>query len=231
MQKNKLYNMNCEEGLKLVENNTVDLVVIDPPYLINLTKVKKPTKFNNYANDILDIKDGFNREILDLLVQKMKKINIYIYCSKLQVPMYLNYFKDKNCNYEILAWHKTNPSPLVNNTYLPDTEYVLFFRQKGVRVYGNYHTKAKYYLSGTLQKEKKMYRHPTVKPIEFIERHIINSSNEGDLVLDCFAGSGTTLVACIKNNRNFIGFEREEKYCKIAEKRINEALKQRGNSK
>ena len=39
MQKNKLYNMNCEEGLKLVENNTVDLVVIDPPYLINLTKV------------------------------------------------------------------------------------------------------------------------------------------------------------------------------------------------
>ena len=68
-------------------------------------------------------------------------------------------------------------------------------------------------------------------PIEFIERHIINSSNEGDLVLDCFAGSGTTLVACIKNNRNFIGFEREEKYCKIAEKRINEALKQRGNSK
>ena len=119
MQKNKLYNMNCEEGLKLVENNTVDLVVIDPPYLINLTKVKKPTKFNNYANDILDIKDGFNREILDLLVQKMKKINIYIYCSKLQVPMYLNYFKDKNCNYEILAWHKTNPSPLVNNTYLP----------------------------------------------------------------------------------------------------------------
>ena len=63
MQRNKLYNMKCEEGLKLIEDKSIDLVVIDPPYLINLTKVKKPTKFNGYANDILDIKDGFKPEI------------------------------------------------------------------------------------------------------------------------------------------------------------------------
>ena len=58
----------------------------------------------------------------------------------------------------------------------------------------------------------------------FIENHIINSSNEGDLILDCFAGSGTTLVGAINQNRNFIGFEINNQYYEIAKRRIEEAL-------
>ena len=117
-----------------------------------------------------------------------------------------------------------NPSPLTNNNYLPDTEYVVFAREKGVRLNGNYHTKRKYYISGTNQTDKKKYKHPTIKPLPFIENHIINSSNEGDLILDCFAGSGTTLVGAINQNRNFIGFEINKEYYKIAQARINEVI-------
>ena len=84
-----------------------------------------------------------------------KKINIYIFCSKRQVKDLLQYFVGKGCNYEILTWHKQNPSPLKNNNYLPDTEYVIFAREKGVRLYGNYHTKRKYYISGVNQVDKK----------------------------------------------------------------------------
>ena len=146
-----------------------------------------------------------------------------------------------------------NPSPLTNNIYLPDTEYIVFAREKGVRLYGNYHTKRKYYISGVNQADKKKWKHPTIKPLPFIENHIINSSNEGDLILDCFAGSGTTLVgainendvvldcfigsgttavASILENRKFIGFEINKKYYEIAQYRINEALeKKKGENK
>lgn len=228
LKPNEIYNMDCMEGLKLLDDNSVDLVIIDPPYLLNLNKVKKPTNMNNYANELLNLKNGFDLKVLDILIQKMKKINIYIYCCKRQVKDLLNYFSDKNCNHEILTWHKLNPSPLINNNYLPDTEYILFFREKGVKVYGNYHTKRKYYLSLTNKVDKQKYKHPTIKPLELIERHIINSSKEGDLVLDCFCGSGTTLVGAINQNRKYIGFEIDKNYYEIAKKRIEEVLIKKG---
>ena len=228
LKTNEIYNMDCMEGLKLLDDNSIDLVIIDPPYLLNLNKVKKPTNMNNYANELLNLKNGFDLKVLDILIQKMKKINIYIYCSKRQVKDLLNYFSDKNCNHEILTWHKLNPSPLINNNYLPDTEYILFFREKGVKVYGNYHTKRKYYLSLTNKVDKQKYKHPTIKPLELIERHIINSSKEGDLVLDCFCGSGTTLVGAINQNRRYIGFEIDKNYYEIAKKRIEEVLIKKG---
>ncbi len=220
---NEIYNMDCMEGLKLLDDNSIDLVIIDPPYLLNLNKIKNTSSFNSYANELLELKDGFDLKVLDILIQKMKKINIYIYCSKRQVKDLLTYFSDKNCNYEILTWHKQNPSPLTNNNYLPDTEYILFFREKGVKLYGSYHTKRKYYISGTNHTDKKKYKHPTIKPIQLIEYHIENSSKEGDVVLDCFCGSGTTLVGAINKNRNYIGFEINEKYYQTAKARVEEA--------
>lgn len=221
---NEVYNMDCMDAINLLDDNSIDLVVMDPPYLLNLTKVKKTSSFNNYANELIGLKDGFDLKVLDLLIPKMKKINMYIYCSKRQVKDLIEYFTNKDCNYEILTWHKQNPSPLINNNYLPDTEYVIFAREKGVRLYGNYHTKRKYYISGVNQVDKKKYKHPTIKPLPFIENHIINSSKEGDLILDCYCGSGTTLVGAIKNNRNFIGFEIDKNYYEIAKQRVAEAL-------
>lgn len=228
---NNIYNMDCMEGIKLLDDKSVDLVIIDRPYKLNLNKVKKTTTFNNYANELLDLKDGFDLKVLDLLIQKMKKINIYIYCSKRQVQELLEYFMKKGCNYEVLTWHKLNPSPLTNNNYLPDTEYIIFAREKGVKLYGSYSTKRKFYLSGTNHTDKKKYKHPTIKPLPLIENHIINSSKEGELILDCFAGSGTTLVGAINQNRNFIGFEINEKYYEIAKQRIKETIELKAGEK
>ena len=226
---NEVYNMDCMDAIKLLDDKSIDLVVMDPPYLLNLTKVKKTSSFNNYANELIGLKDGFDLKVLDLLIPKMKKINMYIYCSKRQVKDLIEYFTSKDCNYEILTWHKQNPSPLINNNYLPDTEYIIFAREKGVRLYGNYHTKRKYYISGVNQVDKKKYKHPTIKPLPFIENHIINSSKEGDLILDCYCGSGTTLVGAIKTNRNFIGFEIDKTYYEIAKQRVEEALAEESN--
>lgn len=69
--------------------------------------------------------------------------------------------------------------------------------------------------------------HPTQKPVPLIENIILHSSNEVDIVLDMFAGSGTTGVACIRNKRSFVLIEKEKKYCQIAKQRIDAAYRLR----
>lgn len=121
---------------------------------------------------------------------------------------------------DLLTWHKSNPIPCVNGTYLPDTEYLLFFKDPGVPLYGFYETKSKYYVTPANVEDKDKWNHPTIKPLHIIENLIINSSREGDVVLDPFMGSGTTAVAAIRNNRRYIGYEINEKYHRIAEARV-----------
>jgi len=66
--------------------------------------------------------------------------------------------------------------------------------------------------------------HPTQKPVALLEYLIKTYTNEGETVLDNCMGSGSTGVACINTNRNFIGYELDEKYFEIAEKRLNECV-------
>lgn len=82
-------------------------------------------------------------------------------------------------------------------------------------------TKSKYYISPINKRDKDMFEHSTIKPYNFVKNHIINSTNEGDIVLDCFAGSGTVPAVCKELNRNFVAFEINEKWCKIANDRLN----------
>lgn len=101
----------------------------------------------------------------------------------------------------------------------------MFFREKGVRVYGTYETKKTYYVTPTNQKEKKLYGHPTIKPQEILNNLIVNSTKENEVVFDGFMGSGSTGVACVNTGRNFIGIELDQGYFEIAQKRIEEAEK------
>lgn len=175
----------------------------------------------SYNYSLKTLNDGIRLELLDELVRVMKKINIYIWCNKNQLRQLIDYFTDLGCLMDLLTWHKTNPIPKTNNRYLPDTEYLLFFKEPGIPIYGSYETKRKWYVSTTNKGDKDLYFHPTIKPLNIIENLVINSSLEGDTVLDCFMGSGTTGVACRNLGRNFIGIEIDKKYFEIAKSRIN----------
>lgn len=74
-----------------------------------------------------------------------------------------------------------------------------------------------------MTKEHKNFHHPTCKPVRLLEWLIRTYSNEGDTVLDCTAGSGSTGVACVNTKRDFIGMELQEEYFEIAKKRIHDA--------
>jgi site-specific DNA-methyltransferase (adenine-specific) len=105
-----------------------------------------------------------------------------------------------------------------NRWYLKYTERILFFRKgKAKRI--NDPTSRDYFLvkTPTLKNGKK---HPTEKPLSLIEKLISNSSNCDDVVVDPFAGGGTTLVAAKNLNRQFIGIEKEKKYYDICLQRL-----------
>ena len=125
----------------------------------------------------------------------------------------------------MLTWHKTNPVPACGNKYLTDTEYILFFREKGVKIYGEFKTKFTYYITPLNQSDKKKYGHPTIKPINIVTNLIVNSSLENGIVFDPFMGSGTTAVAAKECGRNFIGYELDSDYYEICNKRLEEINK------
>lgn len=236
---NTIYNLDCYEAIKEIPDKSIDLVYIDPPYVLETEGAgffgKKSDEYSlkykgqkaytwggeRYVmKEIDNIKNGFDFSLLDELCRVMKKINIYIWCSQKQLFPLIDYFQNKKCNWNLLTWHKTNPIPACGNKYLSDTEYCLFFREKGVKVYGTFDTKHTFYVSQSNMKDKKQFHHPTIKPLEIVKQHIINSTQENDIVLDCFIGSGTTAVACKDLNRNFIGFELNKEYYETALNRI-----------
>ena len=218
----------CLELMKDIPDGSVDLVVTDPPYLIETKGGGMYNRTNGnvseYIKELDTIKDGFSEEVLEELCRMMKKINIYIFCSQKQIIPLLNYFVEKKkCNWNLLTWHKTNPVPACGNKYLTDTEYILFFREKGVKIYGEFKTKFTYYVTPKNVKDKKLYGHPTIKPLNILENLIVNSSAEGEIVLDPFMGSGSTGVACVNHGRRFIGMELDEHYFEVAKQRIDDA--------
>lgn len=220
----QLMHGDCLELIKNIPDKSIDLVVTDPPYKIETSGAgiyKQADK--QYVKELNGMKDGFDEKVLDELCRVMKKINIYFFCSQKQIIPLLDYFvKKRKCNWNLLCWHKTNPVPACGNKYLTDTEFILFFREKGVKIYGEFNTKFTYYVTPLNQKDKKKFGHPTIKPLELVRNLVVNSSQEGETVLDCFMGSGTTGIACKDTNRNFIGIEVCEEYIQIAEKRIKE---------
>ncbi len=231
IEKNKIYCMDCLEGMKQIPSGSVDLIVTDPPYLMH-----KLHKYKDYGieKDIMNyqkplhennLTKGFDIRILDEIFRVMKVPNIYIWCNIAQVPMYIKYFvMEKKCRMDILIWNKTNPMPLCSNKWLSDKEYCLYFRKSAYCNPSGYaEAKTVWYLPSNV-KDKKIYGHPTIKPLPIIESIIRNSSREGEIVLDPFMGSGTTAVAAVRNSRDFIGFEYNEEYCQIAEQRIRNEI-------
>lgn len=215
----EIHNDDCLTMLKGIKSKSVDLVITDPPYKVDTKGAGVYGSVASFKN-IECMADGIKNEVLDELCRVMKKINIYLFCSKNQLLPLINYFTDKKCNWNLLTWHKTNPIPTCNNKYLPDTEYILFFREKGVKIQGTYDTKKTYFITPINVKDKELYQHPTCKPVEILQNFIVNSSNENDVILDPFMGSGSTGVACINTHRNFIGIEINAKYYETAKTRL-----------
>lgn len=220
---NKITCGDCYELIKEIPDKSVDLIITDPPYEMDDHGGGGAFGNNNrpYQNEVDKLSNGITNDILEEISRVMKKINAYIFCNKNQLSQILCFFEDKECNVDVLVLHKTNPVPRINNKYLSDLEYCVFARDEGVEMYNTYETSSKLYSMPTNKNDKGLFEHPTIKPMKLIERFIKNSSKENDIVLDCFAGSGTTCVASKELGRQYIGFEINTKWVDIANDRLN----------
>lgn len=221
-----LYNDDCLNVMANIAEGSVNCIITDPPYKLNKTtgsstnsskasswqgNLKAGDKTANIENEI-----KFS-EWLPLAYKILKDGgHLYIWVndknlSDLQVAAEKVGFKLHN----ILVWQKNNCTP--NRWYMKNCEFILFMRKgKSVPIHNLGDTQL--YACKNLSGKDKL--HPTQKPVEYIERLLLNSTKEGDLVLDMFMGSGSTGVACKKLNRNFIGIEKDEYYFQIAERRL-----------
>lgn len=205
----------------------VDAVVTDPPYELsdsgpgNRHFGMSLSKFD--SEQYKAIVSGVNyEELLDRFGAVQSPINGFIFCSNKQISKLMSECEGRNLSTTLLVWHKTNSAPFANGVWRGDIEYIAHFRGKGATFNGGATEKTKVLPHPIVADNA----HPTVKPQPIIQRLIKNCSNADETVLDPFMGSGTTGVACVQLQRQFIGIELDETYFHIACKRIEEAYKQ-----
>ena len=214
----------CMDLMSTMGGGSIDLIVTDPPYKLILGAGGGAfgQDKRTYYSELKMMSDGISEDILDEFMRILKNPNLYLWGNWKLILDYLKYFEDKQVFTNLLCWHKSNPAPLCSNKFLNDTEYCLFVRGKGVKLYGGYHDHNTYWITKANTEDKDKYQHPTIKPLPIIQQMIENSSQPGDIVFDPFLGSGTTAVACKLTNRNFIGCEIDEKYIPIIEQRLRD---------
>lgn len=203
----------CLELMKDISDKSIDMILTDPPYGMNFQSHRRKNIYEKIKNDEnLDFLDDFFKECNRVL---KKDSALYVFCSWHNVDefkkQFEKYFKLKN----ILVWVKNNHgSGDLQASYAPKYEFILY-GNKGRRKFENGRKEDVLFYNKT-----KNELHPTQKPVDLLEFLINNSSIENDNILDPFMGSGSTGVACINTNRNFIGFELDEHYFQIAKERL-----------
>lgn len=170
------------ELIKKIPDKSIDCIYTDIPYLYDQNgrgvKSKLARRVAKQKDELSNITSGIDFIILKDFVRISKKINCFIWCSKLQILEIMNYFATY-ANYsnieifsELLVWCKSNPTPTTNGKWLPDVEYCLYFREKGVPLNDGYDLKSKYYVSPINKSDKDLYKHPTIKPLPLVKRHL-----------------------------------------------------------
>ena len=221
----RLIQGDCLEEMKTIESGSVDMVLTDPPYeMTKRGKAHRPDYMTlNKAGNFFEGKVPDTSAWMGECYRVLKPdAHFYTFVNTRNLQSFLVTAEKVGFKlHNVLTMIKDTKMP--TQWYLKYTELILFFR-KGKAVPINDGTSRDYEFveMPTLRNGKV---HKTQKPLSIIEKLITNSSNEGDTVLDPFAGSGTAGVACANLNRDFIGIELDADYYKIADKRIEDAVK------
>ena len=246
----KLIHGDSFEMLKQIKSQSIDMIFAAPPYFLSgdgitchsgkMVSVKK-----GQWDEKIDIKAKhlFNRKWIKLCKRVLKDDGT-IWISGTMHNIYSIGMALEEEGFKIInniTWKKLNPPPNIScKAFTHSTETILWAKKdlKNVKYKFNYDIMKKlnggkqmkdvWETSLTKPKEKKYGKHPTQKPIELLERIILASTDETDLILDPFNGSGTTGIVASKLNRKYIGIEKEKTYLDLTIKRkVNDTNEKR----
>ena len=239
MELNKIYNEDCLVGMDKIEDKSVDMILCDLPY--GTTKCKWDIvlpfdklweQYNRIIKDdgaiILFAKQPFTS---DLVNSNRDMFRYELIWEKTRVGNSMQVKKQPSAIHEnIEVFYKKQPT-YNDLKFKVDEKYI--DKRKSIR---DSFYKSEHYSGVMKRKADDGMRHPqsilpfnsvwhtgmhpTEKPVELFEWLIKSYTNEGDLVVDNCIGSGTTAVACINTNRNYIGFEKEKEYYEMCIERI-----------
>ena len=216
----KLYNDDCLNVLKDVDDNSIDLVVTDPPYEVitggrNGGVKGKPSGILTENKQLMKSIPKADLWLSECFRVMKDGTHIYIMTNTLNLTNYLNIINDVGFKlHNLLVWNKNNTTP--NRWYMKNCEYVIFARKGFAKPINNPSSQTVHNFDNIIRNKQ----HPTEKPVDLMKLYVGNSSQVGDTVLDPFMGVGSTGVACKELDRNFIGIELDNQYFDIATKRI-----------
>jgi len=199
----------CLEVMKKMPDECVDLVLTDPPY-----GVRKKEKWDDKENFLNNI-----NKWIDVCYKVTRNVVLW-FCLGSMLSYILKGNESKY--HRILVWDKPPGSQFAGAMHTNiwyTVEFILVFAKIIPKTNKEKRYGYDYFSYGTIPKKK--YNHPTTKPLGLIEDLIYFYSNEKDVILDPFIGSGTTAVACEKLNRRWIGIEMNPEYCEITAKRLD----------
>lgn len=233
LEKYLLINDDCFSVLKTIPDNSIDLILTDPPY--NIAQYSTGNMKFDWRSDINN--DLAEWDLIELqpkdLIDEFKRIlkphgNIFIFCSYNIIGEYHKVFDPEFDTFQFMVWHKTNPVPnFRKSSFLNSCELIVSCWNKGhTWNFTNQRDMHNFVESGIcmgserVKDENGKNLHPTQKPVSILEKIVKIASNENDIVLDCFNGVGSTGVASLKNNRRYIGIEIDKTYMDATEKRL-----------
>ncbi len=219
--KNKIINGDCLEEMINIPDMSVDLIITDPPYSTPVVTAFGREKVKNTAD--LSIQESYFKQVKSEYERILKPNGrIFIFCDDKFYPILSRSFYSWQ-NIGLMIWDKKKIG--MGNPIRKRHELIMYASRDSFeynRTEGITHYPSVIEFSMTDDKV-----HPAQKPVGLIEYLIKGFSNEGDTVLDNYAGSGTTLLAAKNLNRNYIGIEMSEDYIRLIEQRLktNEADK------
>jgi len=228
----KLYHADCFDVLKTLQDNSVDLIITDPPYNISrqrkfTMKGRKPINLDFGDWDKWDTQEEYLDWCRLWLTESHRVLkdtgNVIIWHDKAMPFAYIMSkmgYKVKN----LFAWVKSNPTPsFMKINFLSGFELSTWcVKDSNIKKTFNFKSQKEMinFMSNPIVGGKERTAHPTQKPLKIIKHLIEVLSNPNDLVLDIFAGSATTAIACEELKRGWICIEREQAYYEIAKNRI-----------
>jgi site-specific DNA-methyltransferase (adenine-specific) len=219
---NRLYNEDCLTGIAKLKDNSIDAVITDPPY--NISKENRFHTMGRAGTDFGEWDKGFDQLAwLRVVMPKIKDGGALIIFNAWRVLGELYPFLEDNrfTVKEMLTWKKPNPMPRnTDRLYVTSCEFAIWaVKGKGWTFNRQRDSYENAIFTHTTPSPTERI-HPTQKPVGLMQDLVKIHTNKGDLILDPFSGSGTTALASLSLQRNFIGFELSSEYFDKTHKRL-----------